>query len=217
MTSQMVTNDEKGQLRYYDLFLRRRQTLSRIRRTQSEICRVPDCDNDSAGLCYSDVLQPRGFCVYAVRRAERRICANQSSVPTRAFFDLSGNIQQRTFNRWDTVAHGNSTFVGLGRQMIENFASDGTHRDKATDYLYSSTTDDLIQQIDYGEVTGNSDGTFSDTGSDKRTTNYAYAASSSVNMSLPIEKTLFDYTWSTSSDQKALLRFFPIRSSQRWK
>ena len=32
-------------------------------------------------------------------------------------FDLSSNIKQRTYFRWDTVAHGNSTFVGLGRQM----------------------------------------------------------------------------------------------------
>jgi YD repeat-containing protein len=116
--------------------------------------------------------------------------------------DLSGNVQQRSFFRWDTTAHGNSTFVGLGRQMIENLSSDGTHRDKATDYTYSSTTDDLIQQVDYGEVTGNTDGTFSDTGSDKRTTNYTYAASSSVNMSLPTEKTLLDNNSATSSDSK---------------
>ena len=107
----------------------------------------------------------------------------------------SGTIIQKTFYRWDTVAHGNSTFVGLGRQMVQDFVSDGTHRDKATDYSYSTTTDDVIEADQYGEVTGSSDGTFSDTGTDKRMTVTTYAASSSINMSVPILR----YTLNNSS------------------
>jgi hypothetical protein len=125
-------------------------------------------------------------------------------------FDLSTNLIQRTFYRWDTTSHGNSTFVGLGRQMTENFASDGSHRDSATDYTYSSTTDDVTLQADYGEVLGNSDGTFSDTLSDKRTTAISYAASSSVNLTVPIEKTLFDNNGATSSDQKLYYDSLPF-------
>ena len=76
--------------------------------------------------------------------------------------------------------------MNLGRQVEQDYALDGTHRDKATDYTYSTSTDDLLTQIDYGEVTGNSDGTFSDTGTDKRSTLVRlYAASSSVNLSCP--------------------------------
>jgi YD repeat-containing protein len=41
-----------------------------------------------------------------------------------------------------------------------------------------------------------------DSGSDKRTTLISYAASSSVNISLPVQKTLFDNNSATSSDQK---------------
>lgn len=104
-------------------------------------------------------------------------------------FDLSNNIKQRTYFRWDTVAHGGSTFVGLGRELTQDFGADGSHRDKATAYMYSSTTDDLLQKIEYGEVTGASDGTFTDVGTDKRTTVFSYVGSSSVNMSLPIRKT----------------------------
>jgi YD repeat-containing protein len=116
--------------------------------------------------------------------------------------ESSGAIKQRTYYRWDTIAHSVGTFVGLGSQMTEDFASDGTHRDKATTYTYSPTNDDLLSSVNYGEVTGNSDGTFTDTGSDTRTTAISYAASSSVNMSVPVEKTLFDNSNATSSDEK---------------
>jgi len=80
-------------------------------------------------------------------------------------------------------------FVGLGRQVVEDFASDGSHRDKATDYFYSTTTDDLLQTVEYGEVTANPNGTFNDIGSDARATNYTYAQSTSTNLSVPVEKT----------------------------
>ena len=47
--------------------------------------------------------------------------------------DTSENVKQRTFYRWDTTKQGESTFVGLGREIIWDFASNGTHQDKATD------------------------------------------------------------------------------------
>ncbi|MBI2612527.1 VCBS repeat-containing protein [Candidatus Kaiserbacteria bacterium] len=117
--------------------------------------------------------------------------------------DTSNNLKQRALYRWDTVEHGDSTFIGLGRQVTLDYASDGTHRDKAIDYHYSSTTNDLIQTIEYGEVSGNTDSAeFTDSGTDKRTTNISYAASSTVNMSVPTQKTLLDYNGATSTDQK---------------
>lgn len=116
--------------------------------------------------------------------------------------DTSGNLKQRTYYRWDTSAHGESTFVGLGREMTWDYASDGSHRDKATAYQYSSTTNDILEKVEYGEVVGASDGSFTDIGTDKRTTTFSYAASTSVNMSVPTRKTLFDYNSATSSDQK---------------
>src|SRR5208282_1207926 len=88
------------------------------------------------------------------------------------------------------------------RQVEQDYASDGTHRDKATDYTYSSTTDDLLTKVDYGDVTGNSDGTFTDTGTDKRTALLSYAASSSANLSVPVEKQVLNGASSTVSDQK---------------
>jgi hypothetical protein len=49
-------------------------------------------------------------------------------------YDLSNNLMQRTLSRWDTVGDGNSTFVGLGRQTLETFGADGSHRDRDIDY-----------------------------------------------------------------------------------
>jgi YD repeat-containing protein len=117
-------------------------------------------------------------------------------------YDLSYNLKQRTYSRWDAYPHGNGTFVGLGQQLTEDFASDGSHRDKATAYQYSSTTDDVVRVTQYGEVTGNTDGTFTDITGDIRTANMVYAASSSINMNLPVEKTLLDNNGATSSDRK---------------
>jgi RHS repeat-associated protein len=126
--------------------------------------------------------------------------------------DLSSNLKQSTLYRWDTAAHADSTFVGLGRQITEDYASDGTHRDKDTDFTYSSTTDDLLQTTQYGEVTANTDGSvnFTDVSGDTRTTKLSYAASSSANMSVPIEKTLFDTNSATSSDQKLYYDSLPF-------
>ena len=118
-------------------------------------------------------------------------------------YDLSGNLIQTNFYRWDSFNRGNNAFfLNLGRQVEQDYAADRTHRDKATDYAYSTTTGDLLTQIDYGEVTGNSDGTVTDTGTDKHTTQLSYAASSSVNLSLPVEKKVLDTVSSTVSDQK---------------
>jgi RHS repeat-associated protein len=124
--------------------------------------------------------------------------------------DLSNNLMQRTLSRWDTVAHGDSTFVGLGRQTVETFGADGSHRDRDTDYQYSSTTDDIVKITDYGEVTANADGSITDIGTDLRTTNISYAASTSVNASLPSEKTLLDINGATTSDQRLYYDFLTL-------
>ena len=107
---------------------------------------------------------------------------------------------QKTFFQWNAARHGNSQFVGLTRQIEQDYASSGSHQDKATDYVYATTTSDLIQIRNYGAVTGNSDGTFTDIAGDTRTTNITYAASSSVNLSLPIEKAVLNNSGATTTD-----------------
>jgi YD repeat-containing protein len=98
--------------------------------------------------------------------------------------------------------YNGSTLVHLGSKLTESYNSDGTHTDKATTYVYATSTQNLVQTNDFGQVTGNSDGTFTDTGSDSRTTVLSYAASTSVNMYLPYEKTLLNASSSTTTDTR---------------
>jgi RHS repeat-associated protein len=117
-------------------------------------------------------------------------------------FSPSGTAVQKLFYQYDPVFHGSSEFVGLARQLEQDYASDGSHQDKDTDYTYSTTTDDLIQSANYGAVTGNTDGTFTDITGDTRTTNITYAATSSINLSVPIEKTVLNNSGARTTDTK---------------
>jgi hypothetical protein len=117
-------------------------------------------------------------------------------------FTPGGTKVQTTFFQYNPIFHSNGEFVGLTRQLEQDYAADGSHQDKDTDYVYSTTTDNLIQTLNYGQVTGNSDGTFTDIKGDSRTTNITYAASSSVNLSVPIEKTLLNNSGATTTDAR---------------
>jgi hypothetical protein len=99
-----------------------------------------------------------------------------------------GLLMQQTFTRWDAIPHGNVAFLAAGRQVVQTYASDGSHRDTATEYQYSTSTDDLLETDQYGEVTGNSDGTFTDIGTDGRLARFVYASATSTNLTVPIEK-----------------------------
>ena len=105
------------------------------------------------------------------------------------------------------------TFLHVGETLTENLApSAGVRADAASTYAYASSTQNLITIDDYGQVTGNADGTFSDIGSDNRTTSIAYAASTSVNLYLPYEKTVFDASSSTTTDTRFYYDSLPLGS-----
>lgn len=92
------------------------------------------------------------------------------------------SLVKQTFDRWDTATttNGNTVFVYLARQVTQDYAPSGNHRDSAVTYDYSTTTGNLATTTSYGEVTGNSDGTWSDTGSDKSIETYLYAVSTTT-------------------------------------
>ena len=97
--------------------------------------------------------------------------------------DSPGYIYSKTINKWDSYDLGNgSKFVKLSQTI--NAAHDGnaTHRDSAESYDYDNNTGNQIQKIQWGEVLGNDDGSFSDIGSDKFTTDYAYASNISAHI-----------------------------------
>lgn len=111
-------------------------------------------------------------------------------------------IVRQKFYRWDTDAVGSTTIVHLGRTIQQDTITAGGHADRAVEYIYATSTTNLIETRDYGQVTGNSDGTFTDTGTDKTTTSLSYASSTSINLYVPTRETKVDYNASTTKDTK---------------
>ena len=96
----------------------------------------------------------------------------------------SGNLYSKTINKWDSYDLGSGRkFVKLAQTLASTYDGDITHRDKAESYAYDNTSGNMTQKVEYGEVTGSDNGTFSDIGSDKFTTAYTYAANVAVYIS----------------------------------
>lgn len=106
--------------------------------------------------------------------------------------DLADNLYTLNRSNFATTSLGNdSTFVKLESDLTLQYDGDGDKKASANSYTYSSTHGSLLTQTAWGEVNGNTDGTFSDTGSDDRKTAIEYATNAS-GMVLPSKQTLKD-------------------------
>jgi RHS repeat-associated protein len=89
--------------------------------------------------------------------------------------DSSGNLYSKTINKWEDYDLGNgSKFVKLVRTTNLNYYG-SNHADNATEYTYDNSSGSILNQTEWGLVSASIDGTFTDTGSDKRSTDYEYA------------------------------------------
>lgn len=96
-------------------------------------------------------------------------------------YDNTSDLYSKSVARWDKTSLGsNRDFVKLAQQVDFAYDGDADHKDKGVAYTYDNATGNLIQKIEYGEVSGSDDGTFSDTGSDLASTTYAYVASTTI-------------------------------------
>lgn len=116
----------------------------------------------------------------------------------------SANLFARTITKWARADYADGrNFVKPLRTLTQTFDGDSTHRDVAEELTYDDTKGDLTQRISWGEVSGNSDGTFTDTGSDKMTTDFSYAASSTNSaVSLLSRELVSDQSSNTVRDTK---------------
>jgi len=118
--------------------------------------------------------------------------------------DGSSNLYKKTITKWDRAVLTNyRDFVK--RTRIVDFLYDGNADQRATaiEFTYDDTDGNITEQVYYGEVTGSDDGTFVDSGSDKRTTSISYAASTSVaTMSLPKTETTKNNGGTTVAEKK---------------
>ncbi len=110
-------------------------------------------------------------------------------------YDGSGNLFEKTINKWDTATTSNTGFVKLAQTVKYHYDGIETHKDKAEAYTYNNTTGNITQKIEYGEVNGNNDGTFTDVETDDFTTSYTYATSSTSSlMSLLATESTLDHS-----------------------
>lgn len=116
----------------------------------------------------------------------------------------SANLYSRTINKWGRADYGDGrNFVKLGTTLTQVFDGDSSHRDTAASSTYDDMTGNLSEQDSLGEVLGNSDGTWTDTGSDNATTTYSYAASSTnAVIQLPSRVLVQDQSGATVKDNK---------------
>jgi RHS repeat-associated protein len=90
-------------------------------------------------------------------------------------YNTSGNLMSAQVNAWDSAALSSGRFlVTNSRNTTLTYEGDASHKDTATTYTYD-VNGNVLTKSEYGEVTANTDGTFTDVGSDARTTNYTYA------------------------------------------
>ncbi len=121
-------------------------------------------------------------------------------------YNSSGSLYAKTLNRWDSYDRTNgATFVKLTQKVDSTYDGDSSHKDAAESYVYDDSTGNLTTKTLWGEVTGSTDGSFSDTGSDKYVTTIAYAASGGSQVTgLPSTETTEDQ----SSNKVSELRHY---------
>jgi RHS repeat-associated protein len=93
-------------------------------------------------------------------------------------YGSAGDLYRTTITKWDSASlGGNAAFVFPDQTLKMDYDGLSTHKDSAESYTYSTATGNQTQKIQWGQVTGSNDGTFTDTGSDQYATNYGYASS----------------------------------------
>lgn len=98
-------------------------------------------------------------------------------------YDLNSNLYQTTANLFATSSIGTSSvYTRLSQSAKLDYDGDADRRDSAVSYTYDSTNGNVITQSEWGEVAANQDGTFTDTGTDKRVTTYTYASNTAANI-----------------------------------
>ena len=95
-------------------------------------------------------------------------------------YDGSSNLYKVTVNKCDDYNIGtNHDFVKLTRTTTLTYDGTGSHKDTTQEYGYDNTYGNLTSKTDWGQVTGSTDGSFTDTGSDKSVESISYVANTS--------------------------------------
>lgn len=117
--------------------------------------------------------------------------------------DLSSNLYSQQVNKWnDTSLGSGAKYVMLDNSVSYQYDGTSTHTDTATEYTYDSSNGDLLTKTEDGVVSAATNGTFTDTGSDKRITTYEYAVSGTTGVHVVKHATLTDASLSKLKEDK---------------
>ncbi len=107
--------------------------------------------------------------------------------------DASGNLYQSAVTKWqvDTLS-ADHYFVYPAQTISQQYDGNTTHSDTAITYEYDDSTGNLLEQNEWGIVTTTNPLSFTDAGTDNRSTIYTYASNSETNVSVPASITLLD-------------------------
>ncbi|HET9410040.1 MAG TPA: FG-GAP-like repeat-containing protein [Candidatus Sulfotelmatobacter sp.] len=100
-------------------------------------------------------------------------------------YDNAGNLYKTVITKWNSTSTGGTAAFVFPDQTVElDYDGLSTHKDSAKSYTWNSVTGNKTQEVAWGQVNGNNDGTFSDvaTSTDEFITNYSYASSSNSNV-----------------------------------
>ncbi|MBU2214183.1 VCBS repeat-containing protein, partial [Patescibacteria group bacterium] len=110
-------------------------------------------------------------------------------------YDDSSNLYAKTINKWENYnLDDDRDFVKMTESIVFSYDGDTDHKEKASTFSYDNYTGNLIAAINYGEVNGSDNGTFTDTSTDLASTTISYAASSTPYIfGLKSAETTYDY------------------------
>jgi RHS repeat-associated protein len=93
-------------------------------------------------------------------------------------YDNNSTLYKVTITKWDdSILGGNAAFVFPDQTVEMDYDGLSTHADKAESYTYGTSTGNLTQNIQWGQVNASSSGAFATTTSPEYTTALTYAAS----------------------------------------
>lgn len=125
--------------------------------------------------------------------------AKIGSVYKKEIYDNADNIYQTQINKWDQHdLAAERYFIKKTDQVVLDYDGNTDHKDKAVSYSYDNTNGNLIQQTEWGQISAQDDGSYSDVFQDKRTTNYEYVQNN-LN-GLLSKQTLNDYSGTRVSE-----------------
>ncbi|MGE3340615.1 MAG: SpvB/TcaC N-terminal domain-containing protein [Candidatus Altimarinota bacterium] len=121
-------------------------------------------------------------------------------------YDAQGTLTQRSITRWQKDGLGSKRFfISSGSTLTTLLKTPQQQASQATSSIYDTTNGNLLESIEYGEVTGNDDGTFTDVGNDDRKTVISYADNSADYLyAFPSRQQLFDADDQLVSEQTTL-------------